>query len=188
MGKEEQTKIGQHFLYLAQDLTEEKGKRSQTLSEHHFLYRWWFPTNSPIVAFIQNYFGENYVKNELKHITIGKEGYYALYLGKTTNGRNRFRQHTEGPIKNSTLRETIRAILTIENGETCDEEQISDILRPCYYEWMEFVNDIELMDCFEMMAIAIGNYPLNIEGNHSVSKEWKDMIINQRHLLKPNPE
>ena len=177
MEKEKPFRIGQHHLCLAQDLCKEKGQRKQTLSEHHFLYRWWFPSDSPIMTRIQNYFGENYVENELKHIIIGQKKYYALYFGKTTNGRSRFRQHTEGPLDKSTLRRTIRAILK------CQEEDINDILSPCYYEWMEFINDPELIDCFEMMAIAIGNYPLNMEGNHAAGKDWIKKLKNQRQKL-----
>lgn len=176
--------IGQHRLCLAQELCDEKGKRNQTLSEHHFLYRWWFPADSPIMAFVRSHFSNDYISNTLKQLSLNGQTYYALYFGKTTNGRNRFRQHTEGPVKDSTLRETIRAILALQDGGKCSEDAISEILRPCYYEWMEFVTDAELIDCVEVMAIAVGNYPLNIDGNLSVSQEWKKMIMDKRHELK----
>ena len=102
----------------------------------------------------------------------------------STNGRKRFGQHIRGPIKQSTLRETLRAVLSLK-GEICTEERISDELQKCYYEWMEFCeDDRELIDCFEMMAIAIGYYPLNMEGNTSISEEWKKSIVDRRKELK----
>ena len=176
--------IGQHRLCLAQELCNEKGKWNQTLSERHFLYRWWFPDDSPIMAFVRNNFHEDCINNKLKQISLNNQTYYALYFGKTTNGRNRFRQHTEGPIKDSTLRETIRAILALQGGGKCSEDAISEILRPCYFEWMELVMDANLTDCVEAMAITVGNYPLNIDGNLSVCNEWKKMIMDKRHELK----
>jgi hypothetical protein len=50
---------------------------------------------------------------------------------------------------------------------------------------MEFLeDDRELIDSFEMMAIAIGYYPLNMEGNTSISEEWKKSIVDRRKELK----
>lgn len=155
------------------------------------LYRWWFPSDSPIVAYLKDYITKHpedidmkYMYSRLKKKEIGYTIYYALYFGKSTNGRKRFGQHIRGPIKQSTLRETLRAVLSLK-GEICTEERISDELQKCYYEWMEFCeDDRELIDCFEMMAIAIGYYPLNMEGNTSISEEWKKSIVDRRKELK----
>lgn len=180
--------IGQHHFCAAQELYAEKGTRNQTLSEEHFLYRWWFPANSPIVAFIKKHLGKAYLEM-LKHREIkladskSEQVYYALYFGKTTQGRTRFQQHMDGPVKKSTLRETIRAILAI-HGKPHTEDDIRDVLLSCYYEWTELVDDQELMDCYEAIAIALGNYPLNIDGNHSVGTEWKEKILKKRTELK----
>jgi predicted GIY-YIG superfamily endonuclease len=131
---------------------------------------------------IQKVANPNYGKEVC--MKIGDTTYYALYFGKSTNGRNRFGQHTRGSIKKSTLRETLRAVLSLK-GETCTEEHISAELQKCYYEWMEFIeDDRELIDSFEMMAIAIGYYPLNMEGNTSISEEWKKAIMDKRKELK----
>ena len=155
------------------------------------LYRWWFPSDSPIVAYLKDYITKHpedidmkYMYSRLKKKEIGYTIYYALYFGKSINGRKRFGQHIRGPIKQSTLRETLRAVLSLK-GEICTEERISDELQKCYYEWMEFCeDDRELIDCFEMMAIAIGYYPLNMEGNTSISEEWKKSIVDRRKELK----
>jgi len=189
MAKDLTDQIGQHHFCYAQDLYAEKGKREQALSEDYFLYRWWFPANSSIVEFIKTHLGKAYVntlkQKKLKLADSKKEQiYYALYFGKTSQGRTRFRQHIEGPIKQSTLRKTIRAILVLQGEKNPKEEDISSILQHCCYEWIELVDDRELMDCYEAIAIAMGNYPLNIEGNHSVCTEWKNMILQARNELK----
>lgn len=193
-------KIGKHNISAVPDLYKGNRLKTEILSEEHFLYRWWFPSDSPIVAYLEEYIATHpkdidmqYVyaclKKRVKEETSDngdkiQKTYYALYFGKSTNGRNRFGQHTRGPIKKSTLRETLRAVLSLK-GETCTEERISAELQKCYYEWMEFLeDDRELIDSFEMMAIAIGYYPLNMEGNTSISEEWKNSIMDKRKELK----
>ena len=189
--KDEGLSVGKHLFYAVLDLYNGNSLRTDILSEEYFLYRWWFPSDSPIVAYLEDYIAKHpkdidmkYVYARLKKKQIGDTIYYALYFGKSTNGRNRFGQHTRGPIKKSTLRETLRAVLSLK-GETCTEERISGELQKCYYEWMEFLeDDRELIDSFEMMAIAIGYYPLNMEGNNSISEEWKKAIMDKRKELK----
>jgi len=184
-------RIGQHYIYAVPDLFKGKNLRTDILSEEHFLYRWWFPSNSPIVKYLEDYLKANpedadmhYVHYRLKKKEIANTTYYALYFGKSTDGRNRFGQHMRGPVKQSTLRETLRAILSIQ-GLPCTESDITNVLRQCYYEWMEFLpEDYELIDCFEMMAIAISYYPLNLDGNSSISETWKNDILNKRKELK----
>lgn len=179
--------IGQHHLCPAWELSAEKGN-NKTLRDEHFLYRWWFSGNSQIVAFIKEQMGDSYLEKlkhkQLKSIDSEEQTYYALYFGKTKQGRTRFREHINGPLKQSTLRRTIRAILTLQEAKNVDEAAISSILQPCYYEWIELTDDHELMDCFETIAIALGNYPLNIDGNHSVDETWKAMILKIRSELK----
>lgn len=183
--------IGQHYIYAVKDLYNGNKLKTELLSEEHFLYRWWFPAESPIVKYLEAYLAKHpedidmhYVYSRLKRKTIGETTYFALYFGKSTNGRKRFGQHTRGNVKQSTLRETLRAILELK-GNPCEEENISDVLNDCYYEWMEFLEeDYELIDSFEMMAIAIGYYPLNFDGNNSISESWKTAIVNKRKKLK----
>ena len=182
---------GQHYICAVKELYNGNKLKTELISEEHFLYRWWFPAESPIVKYLEAYLAQHpedidmrYVYSRLKRKMIGETTYFALYLGKSTNGRKRFGQHTRGTIKQSTLRETLRAILEL-NGNPCKEEGISNVLNDCYYEWMEFLEeDHELIDSFEMMAIAIGYYPLNFDGNNSISESWKTAIIHKRKELK----
>lgn len=188
---EDKIRIGHHHIYAVTDLYDEKKLRTEILSEEHFLYRWWFPSNSPIFRYLEDYLKAHpedadmhYVRYRLKDKLIGDTTYYALYFGKSIDGRNRFSQHTKGPVKKSTLRETLRAILAMQ-GLPCSETDISKVLHQCYYEWMEFMKeDYELIDSFETMAIAIGYYPLNLDGNSSISEPWKNAILSKRKDMK----
>ena len=178
-------------MYAVKNLYNGNKLRADILSEEHFLYRWWFPEDSPVVAYLENYLAQHtedidmhYVYARLKRQELNNKTYYALYFGKSTNGRKRFGQHMRGSVKQSTLRETLCAIQEL-NGNPCAEEEINNILNECYYEWMEFMpEDHELIDSFEMMAIAIGYYPLNLEGNSSISKPWKTAIMDKRKKNK----
>lgn len=184
--------IGQHHLYRVTDLYDENNRlRTDILSEEYFLYRWWFPEGSLIMECLRDYTAKHpedidmkYVWGKLKTKVLDGKTYYALYFGKSTNGRKRFADHALGNVKQSTLRRTLRAILSLA-GKPCNEEEISNVLQQCYYEWMEFFEeDHDLIDCFEMMAIAIGYYPLNLDGNSSISEGWKSAIANKRKELK----
>ena len=159
------------------------------LHEEYYLYRWWFPMNSPIVIFIKGYIEQHpedkemqFVYDHLKQQKIGDDMFCALYFGKSTNGRERFKKHIKGPMRNSTLRRTIYAILMQMPNESHSEEHISELLSQCYYEWIELPNDHELMGPFETIAIAMGGYPLNIEGNHLVSTAWIQCMTQERKI------
>ena len=184
--------IGQHHLYRVTDLFDANNRlRTDILSEEYFLYRWWFPEDSPIMGYLRDYTDNHpedidmkYVLAKLKTKVLDGETYYALYFGKSTNGRKRFENHIRGNVKQSTLRRTLRAILSLAD-KSCNEEDISNVLRECYYEWIEFFEeDHDLIDCFEMMAIAIGYYPLNLDGNSSISENWESAIADKRKELK----
>lgn len=175
--------IGQHYMFAVPDLYNGNRLKTDILSEEYFLYRWWFPSDSPIVAYLKDYITKHpedidmkYMYSRLKKKKIGDIIYYALYFGKSTNGRQRIKQHIKGSMKNSTLRRTIYAILRQMPNESHSEKHISELLNQCYYEWIELPNDHELMGPFETIAIAMGGYPLNIEGNHLVSTAWIQCI------------
>jgi hypothetical protein len=87
-------------------------------------------------------------------------------------------------MKSSTLRRTIHALLTKNHPLLANEDFISEILSKCYYEWMELSDEHELLDAFEMMAISLGCYPLNLDGHVAISKDWKELIETQRQAKK----
>ena len=70
-------------------------------------------------------------------------------------------------------------------GETYDkarEDEISDILRNCYFEWVSFADEDYLVECVEGICIALGEYPLNIEGNPAISERWRNVLMNKRKI------
>ena len=176
----------QHYFCAVSDLHKAGRLDTNLLREVPVLYRWWFPKESAIMYIIEAYVDAHprdykmlYMKNNLKIRTFDVNGktqdYYALYFGKSSDGHRRFYNHIRGPQSNSTLRRTIAALLGND-----DEDTISAILMECCYEWVEFANDPELIDSIEMMAIAMGSYPLNIDGNQGVSSDWKQHLKNNR--------
>ena len=186
------SQIGQHYMCAVSELYKDNKLTSSPLRDEYLLYRWWFPHSSLVMDYLRDYIAQNpedivmkSVFARIKTKVINNQTYYALYLGKSIHGRTRFRNHIVGPMKSSTLRRTIYALLTKNHPLQANEDCISEILSKCYYEWMEFCeDDRELIDCFEMMAIAIGYYPLNMEGNTSISEEWKKSIVDRRKELK----
>ena len=176
----------QHYFCAVSDLHKAGRLDTKLLREVPVLYRWWFPEDSAVMDIIEAYVDAHprdykmlYMKNNLKIRTFDVNGktqdYYALYFGKSSDGHRRFYNHIRGPQSNSTLRRTIAALLGND-----DEDTISAILMECCYEWVEFANDPELIDSIEMMAIAMGSYPLNIDGNQGVSSDWKQHLKNNR--------
>ncbi len=183
-----------HHLFAVSDLCPKKRIQTKYLPEVPYIYRWWFPVDSLPMQLLNQYVLEHpedidmdYVNKRLKRQKFGEKEYCALYVGKSKNGRNRFSEHIHGPIRLSTLRKTIAAILLLMKQEVT-KESITNVLSECYFEWIElksnYTDDCELIDCFEMMAIAIGYYPLNMEGNTSISEEWKKSIVDRRKELK----
>lgn len=185
------SQIGQHYMCAVSELYKDNKLTSSPLRDEYLLYRWWFPHSSLVMDYLRDYIAQNpedivmkSVFARIKTKVINNQTYYALYLGKSIHGRTRFRNHIVGPMKSSTLRRTIHALLTKNHPLPANEDFISEILSKCYYEWMELSDDHELLDAFEMMAIAIGCYPLNMEGNTSISEEWKKSIVDRRKELK----
>ena len=185
------SQIGQHYMCAVSELYKDNKLTSSPLCDEYLLYRWWFPHSSIVMDYLRDYIAQNpddivmkSVFARLKTKVINNQTYYALYLGKSIHGRTRFKNHIVGPMKSSTLRRTIYALLTKNHPLHANEDCISEILNQCYYEWMELSDDYELLDAFEMMAISLGCYPLNLDGNVAISKDWKELIETQRQAKK----
>jgi len=156
------------------------------------VYRWWFPADCAIVLQIFN----NYPKREdassiedlfprLKKKEIQGKVYYALYVGQSENGHHRFSQHCSGNTHISTLRKTIAAICfaNIQDNKQ-QEEAISNLLDSCYFEWIDFPEDAELVETIEALCIAVGCYPLNMDANRSVDEHLVEYIMEQRKKIQ----
>ena len=116
-----------------------------------------------------------------------KQKYYALYFGKSNNGYRRYIQHTTGNVHTSTIRHTLYGLCLTENGESLyskqlDKEEITRILRECYFEWLPFNEEGKLVECVESICIALGKYPLNVDGNPAISDSWREYVMEKRKL------
>jgi predicted GIY-YIG superfamily endonuclease len=163
------------------------------VSDEPVLYRWWFPKDSLIIELIQKLCCKNKkygdILDKIETIKYNNTTYYALYLGKSVNGRRRFSQHTTGNIKTSTIRHTLYGLLFTgkdkDNTHYKDkEENITVLLKDCLYEWYAFKDKKELVKCIESMCLVSGKYPLNIDGNTSINNDWREYLLQCRKLKK----
>lgn len=158
------------------------------------LYRWWFPKDSDVMAALRKQSREHpelelaALLDEVETRAIGGKWYYALYFGKSNNGRHRYRQHTEGNVHISTLRRTIYGLCIGDTYDETKEPKITNILSQCYFEWISFGkegkegNEGKLVECIEGICIALGKYPLNVEGNPAISDKWCKELMDKRKL------
>lgn len=160
------------------------------------LYRWWFAEDSKPMIALKKYLDEHPTDVEMQQLFSqleerkfeGKEQkYYALYFGKSNNGYRRYIQHSTGNVHTSTLRHTLYGLCLTENGESLyskqlDKEEITRILRECYFEWLPFNEEGKLVECVEGICIALGKYPLNVDGNPAISDKWRKYVMEIRKL------
>jgi hypothetical protein len=160
------------------------------------LYRWWFREDSEPMIALKKYLDEHPTDVEMQQLFSqleerkfeGKEQkYYALYFGKSNNGYRRYIQHSTGNVHTSTLRHTLYGLCLTNNEESqyskqLDKEEITRILRECYFEWLPFNEEGKLVECVEGICIALGKYPLNVDGNPAISDSWREYVMEKRKL------
>lgn len=159
------------------------------------LYRWWFREDSEPMLAIQKYLDSHPEDIQMKQLFSQleerkfdgkKKKYYALYFGKSNNGYRRYIQHTTGNVHTSTIRHTLYGLCLTENGEKQyireREGEITHMLQECYYEWIPFDNEGKLVECVESICIALGKYPLNVDGNPVISDSWREYVMDKRKL------
>ena len=150
------------------------------------LYRWWFPKNSPVMDVLADFAKKDKelaaLLKQVETCKIDGKTYYALYFGKSNNGYRRYCQHTTGNVHLSTIRHTVYGLCIGEKYDKAKEDKVSEILRQCYYEWISFKGEDNLVECVEGICIALGKYPLNVDGNPAISDQWRDHVMNSRKL------
>lgn len=150
------------------------------------LYRWWFPDNSPVMRVLADFAKKDKelaaLLKQVDTCMIEGKTYYALYFGKSNNGYRRYCQHSTGNVHLSTIRHTVYGLCIGEDYNKAKEEQISEILRQCYFEWTSFKGEDNLVECVEGICIALGKYPLNVDGNPAISEKWRKHVMDKRKL------
>ena len=151
------------------------------------LYRWWFPQNSPVMGELTDFAKKDKeltaLLKQVETCQIEGKTYYALYFGKSNNGYRRYCQHTTGNVHLSTIRHTIYGLCIGEKYDKAKEPLITELLQQCYYEWIEFPEkEGKLVECIEGICIALGKYPLNVDGNPAISEKWREYVMDKRKL------
>lgn len=152
------------------------------------LYRWWFPENSPAMKELRKFAIKNTefanLLRQVETFTEGNTTYYALYFGKSVKGYRRFVQHATGNVHISTIRHTLYGLCYEQTYDKNKEKNITEMLKECYYEWYSFDNEGKLIECIESICIALGKYPLNIDGNPAICAAWQEYILKKRALKR----
>ena len=160
---------------------------TKELSHMPIVYRWWFEDNSVVMDVLKEQSKKYKDLAELMKQVASREidgkTYYALYLGKSNNGYHRFRQHSKGNVHISTIRHTLYGLCIGSKYDKSKEQQITDILKDCYFEWRAFdENEGKLVECIESICIMSGKYPLNVDGNPAISNQWWNYVMDKRKL------
>ena len=66
------------------------------------------------------------------------------------------------------------------------EKEIDCLLAGTFFQWLPFEGEkaTELIVPLEAICIALGNYPLNIDGNCAVTKDWLEHLKTLRQTSK----
>lgn len=146
------------------------------------VYRWWFPKKEKdkILGLVAG----RRIANQFNLLErkIGNKKYYALYFGESGNLNKRINDHVTGPFAKSTFRRTLRAILAQGSSACCDSEIVDSCIDTCYWEW-DYTISKQVAEKIEKGELCQQDYayPLNIQGNYTVSQEW---LANLKRLEK----
>lgn len=151
------------------------------------LYSWWVLKNSRLYEKLENLeFAKNLLSKTIPCTIEGKE-YCALYFGKSKNGWNRIvNRHLGGDINKSTLRRTLFAISkNLLHEQSVNEKYINNLFVDTYFTCLLLhKEETEYLVCIESLCIALGSYPLNIEGNPAITQDWRVPLEEARKKIK----
>lgn len=139
------------------------------------VYRWWFPKNEAEKLLKKFKSPMQHSGRILQAWNIDGTPYYALYFGMSSNLRRRIRWHICGPFKKSTLRRTLRALVA--------PNEVDKLIDSCFLEW-QYTKDKAMAKKIEKEELKqkIFAYPLNIQENCTMSREWIKELKNKRKI------
>ena len=143
-------------------LTLELKDDEDKLLSYPCVYRWLVPEDKAV-----SILGDESLLSELEKKEINETPYHVLYFGKSVSGKTRIlSQHLRGTIETSTLRRTLYSLL-YNTDPNATEKEVEQYFEGTYFEWLQFdkEDEKELITCIEAIFVALGAYPLNIEGN-----------------------
>lgn len=137
------------------------------------VYRWWFPKNEAEKLLKKFKSPMQHSGRILQAWNIDGTPYYAIYFGMSSNLRRRIRWHICGPFKKSTLRRTLRALVAPNANEKTAGKNVDKLIDSCFLEW-QYTSDEKMAKAREkdeLNQITFA-YPLNIQENRTMSREW----------------
>lgn len=149
-------------------------------------YRWWFDENATR-QLLANIKFTSY--NMLQVKVIDGKQYYSLYFGISKNVKQRLKwhilqKHSPSAIKKgflSTLRHTLSALLG--NNASMSEGNVNNLIdNSCYIEW-DYTNNPKEIESKELSSPKYV-YPLNIQGNKIMQKNYSVSLSNLKNLRK----
>ena len=146
-------------------------------------YRWWFPKEEAKELW-KHFKNEMLEKNfELQEREIDGEPYIAMYYGISNNMRNRICNHLFGPFRSSTFRKTLGSIIaTNKDSMESLADKVDKLIDKCYWEY-GYVDSKKEAENNETKELKKNAYPLNIDKNRTVTKDWKDYLTDLRNGL-----
>ncbi len=156
------------------------------LSNNNGLYKLY--VNEKILNKLKNALNLNQLSNELIEGTIHNDTfYYCVYVGKCEGNGFEGRingNHMRGPMRNSTLRRSLVALLE------CNEEELTKHLKndkEYFFQILPFENE-NLIPKSEEKMINASVHILNIDGNNFFGKpeyaKSKEILREKRKKLK----
>ncbi|MBO4752077.1 MAG: hypothetical protein J5526_04925 [Bacteroidales bacterium] len=164
-----------------------KKEKFASIDHKSGVYIWWFQEDC--VNKLLKPIGGGEMSRIQKKIIAGKN-YYALYFGIAKDCRQRAswhmaQHHTLPAVRSgflSTLRRTLSALLNV--NMTAAENRVNNFIEEnCYWEW-SYTNDKKEAEKMEQRELRNNYYPLNIQGNKNVPKEYLSKLKSLRREYK----
>lgn len=152
-------------------------KLRSCLSQDPVVYQWWFPSIPEILR-------DPTWDIEIDRIDkkeIENQTYYLMYVGIGSHCQQRLswhivQRHTLSNVRSgylSTLRQTLCAILKLDMTTPIAQQKVDELMDKCYVEWNLYPGKSkEDIEDIESELLKKGYYPLNIDKNENLPKQW----------------
>ncbi len=161
--------------------------RNNPVEKEPGVYRWWFKRDKAL-ELLKSY--PNLDVCRLQTHEIAGEVYVALYFGISKDMKQRAKwhvcqHHIPSAVSSgflSTLRQTLSALLKVDMSKSEDAVNIF-MDKNCYWEWDYTATLLEAKG-IEHSELTQSEYcyPLNIQGNKTVSVQWLELLKEMRKM------
>lgn len=162
-------------------------QKKNPVSKCSGVYCWWFKKDAALNLLT---LFSDLDKNKLRKREIEGEEYLALYFGISKDMKRRAKwhicqHHTSSSVRLgflSTLRQTLSALLKTDMSKS--ENVVNKFMdENCYWEWGYTTTLLEAKEIEESeLTQTEFCYPLNIQGNKTVSVQWLKLLKEMRNM------